>query len=198
MKWNPFRDREAALIMPPFSFDPSQSRFTVQAFATGLLSFVGHSPTFSVRDFRGRLSFESGSMNPMALFLKIRADCLELVGAFSASDRTEIETRMSRDVLQTSAYPEITFEAPAAAASPIGPGRYRARLDGNLSLHGVTRPHPITAELQVLDDALRLLGECPLRLSDYKISPVSALGGTIRLKDELKISFDLIGIREDS
>ena len=30
---------------------PGQSRFTVQAFAAGLLSFLGHSPTFAVRDF---------------------------------------------------------------------------------------------------------------------------------------------------
>ena len=36
-----------------YRFDPSLSRFTVRAFASGLLSFVGHSPTFAVRQFAG-------------------------------------------------------------------------------------------------------------------------------------------------
>jgi polyisoprenoid-binding protein YceI len=180
-----------------YRFDPSQSRFTVQAFATGLLSFAGHSPTFAVRDFRGGLDLDLGSSKVVALELTTRAEGLDLLGNYSASDRREIETRMRRDVLQTSAFPEVTFEAAdVAAAAPIAPGRYRIDLNGRLSLHGVTRPHRIVAELQVLDDALRLLGDCPLRMSEYRISPVTALGGTIRLKDELAVKFDLIGLRE--
>jgi polyisoprenoid-binding protein YceI len=181
-----------------YEFHPGESRFTVQAFATGLLSFAGHSPTFAVRDFRGSLSFEPGSMRDVALELTARAEGLELVGNFSASDRNEIETRMRRDVFETSAYPEIKYEAAGVAVTPITAGRYRVRFDGHLSLHGVTRPHQINAELQVLDEGIRLLGSCTLRLSDYRISPVSALGGTMRLKDEMTLNFDLIGLREGS
>ncbi len=43
-----------------YRLDPGQSRFTVQAFATGLLSFLGHSPTFAVRDFAGAVRFDGG------------------------------------------------------------------------------------------------------------------------------------------
>ena len=39
-----------------FQFDPNQSRFTVRAFATGMLSALGHDPTFAVRDFRGAMA----------------------------------------------------------------------------------------------------------------------------------------------
>jgi hypothetical protein len=34
-----------------YVFDPSVSRFTVQAFATGLLCAFGHNPTIAIRDF---------------------------------------------------------------------------------------------------------------------------------------------------
>jgi hypothetical protein len=38
---------------------------------------------------------------------------------------------------------------------------------------------------------LRATGDFPLRQSDYEIRPVTAAGGTIKLKDELKLSFDI-------
>ena len=181
-----------------YRFDPNQSRLSVRAFATGLLSFAGHSPTFEARDFRGEARFERGGTDGMALELAVDGDHLALVGSFSDSDRREIETRMARDVLQVASYPEITFQAAEISRAPIAPGRSRLRINGQLSLHGVTRDHPVEAELQVLDDALRLLGESSLRLSDFRIAPVTALGGTIRLMDELKLSFDVIGLRESS
>ena len=60
----------------------------------------------------------------------------------------------------------------------------------------MTRPHSVTAEILVFDDGLRLRGENSLRMSDYRIRPVTALGGTIRLKDELELSFDIVGFPE--
>jgi hypothetical protein len=38
---------------------------------------------------------------------------------------------------------------------------------------------------------LRAAGEFSVRQSDYEIRPVSALGGAVKLKDELKLSFDI-------
>ena len=179
-----------------YRFDPTQSRFTVQAFVAGLLSFVGHSPTFRVRDFTGEMSFEGDDLTGTALELTVPSDALDLQDRVSNSNRTEIEGRMQRDVLETAAHHEIKFQAETLDVQPIARDRYRLRADGRLLLHGVTHPHRIDAELQFHEDALRVLGMTRLRLSDHGIRPVTALGGTITLKDELKLSFDLIGLRE--
>jgi hypothetical protein len=40
-------------------------------------------------------------------------------------------------------------------------------------------------------DTLRAAGEFSIRQSDYEIRPASAAGGTVKLKDELKLSFDV-------
>jgi hypothetical protein len=40
-------------------------------------------------------------------------------------------------------------------------------------------------------EILRAVGEFSLRQSDYEIKPVSAVGGAVRVKDELKCSFDI-------
>jgi polyisoprenoid-binding protein YceI len=179
-----------------YSFDKSQGRFNVQAFAAGLLSALGHSPTFDVRDFSGEMRFECDEIRSMVLELTIRADTLELLDKVRDDDRREITDRMRREVLETSTYPTIAYHSGNVSSAPIAPGRFRVRIDGRHTLHGVTNSHPIDAEIQIFGDGIRLLGESSLRLSDYRIKPVTALGGAIKLKDELKVSFDLAGLPE--
>jgi polyisoprenoid-binding protein YceI len=174
-----------------YPFDPPRSRFTVQAFATGLLSSLGHSPTFEVGQFSGDIQFGGGEVKDLALALTIQASSLSLVDRVSASDRLEIETRMQRDVLESSSYPEITYRASVLSETRLGPGHFQLQIVGPLSLHGESRNHTIDVELTVLQDGLFLKGETPLRLSDHRIKPVSALGGAIKLKDELRVAFDI-------
>jgi polyisoprenoid-binding protein YceI len=182
--------------MALYQFDPPHSRFTVQAFATGLLSAFAHSPTFTVGDYRGFLRFDPGQVADLSLELTIRADSIRLVDRVRESDRREIEGRMRSEVLDPSAYPEIAFRAGHAEAEPLGPGQYRLRLGGELSLRGLTRPHRLEAELLIFKDGLRLRGEDSLRMSEFGIKPVTAVAGSIRLKDEVRLSFDLGGLSE--
>ena len=99
---------------------------------------------------------------------------------------------MRRDVLETSAFPEILYQTVETAADPLGDGRFKVFLGGRLTLHGVTQPLGIEGELMIDGDRLRLRGGCMLRLSAYRIRPVRALAGAIQLKDELKVAFDLV------
>ncbi len=179
-----------------YKLDPHQSRFTVQAFATGMLSVFAHSPTFAVHDFAGSVTFDDDAIKGLRLEIVVNAAALQLVDKISLADRSEIEGRMRGEVLETSAYPRITLQASVASVETITRGRYRVRLQGSLSLHGVTHDFAMDAELLIHDDGVRLRGEFPLRLSDYRIKPVTALGGTIKLKDELKLSFDIAGLPE--
>lgn len=181
-----------------YRFDPSLSQFTAQAFATGLLSSFGHSPTFAVPVFQGELRFEGGQIAGLGLDLTVRADSLVLRDKLSESDQREIEERMRRDVLEVAAFPEITYQAADIPADAIGHGEFRLTIDGRLTLHGVTQPLPVGAVLRIFEDGLLLSGECSLCLSNYRIKPVSALGGTIKLKDELFLAFELFAPLEGS
>jgi polyisoprenoid-binding protein YceI len=180
-----------------YRIDPSRSRFTVQAFATGALGLLGHSPTFAVRDSAGALRFEGGQIAGLALELTVKAASLTLEDRVSASDRREIEDRMRRDVLETDRYPEITYRAANPAIEEVARGRFRLRVAGDLSLRGVTRPQPVDADLIVFEDGVQLVGGAPLRMSGYGIRPVTALGGTIRLKDDVRVAFDLAALLEE-
>jgi polyisoprenoid-binding protein YceI len=190
--------REAVRMTPRYRFDPGHSRFTVQAFATGLLSFLGHSPTLAVRDFRGVVEFPDDLIANLRVELTAGAGTLAVTDAVKPSDRREIEERMRADVLETAAFPEITFRAAAVESEKQAPGRYRTVLAGDLALHGVARPLRVGAELAIFADGLRLRGETRLRMSEFAIRTVTALGGTIRLQDEVKLSFDLAALPEPS
>jgi len=175
-----------------YRVDARRSRFVVRAFATGLLSAFGHSPTIAIRDFTGEVQFSPDHLEASSLHLRIKADSLEVTDEVSDKDRREIERQMREEVLETARYPEIVFESTAVAAEKVSEGQYRVRITGNLSLHGVIRECSINAQVIAGGDALRANGEFPLRQSDFSIKPVSAVGGTIKLKDELKFSFDIV------
>lgn len=184
--------------MPRYTFDPSASRFTVQAFASGMLGALGHSPTFAIREFTGELAFQAETLADVAVRLTVAAESLSLTDPVSAKDREEIEGRMRQEVLETGTYPEITFESTSAAADRITGNWYRLQLKGTLRLHGVTGTQAVDAQLRMVDDEARLSGQCSLLLSAYRIKPVTALGGMIKLKDELKLDFELVGRKQEA
>jgi polyisoprenoid-binding protein YceI len=174
-----------------YRVDPGPSRFTVQGFATGLLSVFAHSPTFAVRNFAGEVEFDDGRFEQGRLVLTARSDSLELVDAVRPADRAEIQGRMRGEVLEVGAFPEIRLESADVSARPVAGNRYRLLINGVLALHGVANRQVLEAEMLAFDDGIRVTGETVVRLSDYHVRPVTALGGAIRLRDELRVAFDL-------
>ena len=171
-----------------------ESTFTVQAFAEGLFSAFGHDPVISVRSFNGTARFTPDTFEKAELHLSIDASSLVVANQVKEKDRLEIENTMRRDVLDVQKYPEIKFDSSNVALSRLGAGRYRARLIGDLTLHGVTQRNVwITAEVTISPEMLRAKGEYQLRQTDFKIKPVSVAGGTLKIKNELKCSFDVCG-----
>jgi polyisoprenoid-binding protein YceI len=180
-----------------YVLDPSHSRFTVQAFAQGALSAFAHSPTFAIRTFTGEFRLTPEVTADAEFRLTVQADSLTLADSVSAKDREEIERRMRQEVLETAAYPQIVFQSTEITASKIAEGWYRLGIAGKLSLHGVTNLQRLDAQLRVSEDEIRLSGDCALSQQAYRIKRVSALGGMITVKDELKLTFDLVGHKKD-
>jgi polyisoprenoid-binding protein YceI len=185
-------------VLPRYRMDPTHSRFTVQGFAGGLLSFVAHSPTFAVRDFEGELRWQPDAGVDARLGITVRAGSLELVDKVRAADREDIMERMMREVLEVAAYPQVHLEAEAISTAPVGTDRFRVGITALLTLHGVTIREGIDAELLQYSDGVRLIGTFPLHLSAYRIRPVTALGGAIHLKDQLRVAFDLAAWKEEA
>lgn len=180
-----------------YVLDKSSCKFTVKAFATGMLSALGHSPTFAVRDFAGEASFDPASATGASLVLRIRADSLEVMDDIKSKDRREMESTMNDSVVESAKYPEIVFDSTNVSSNKLSEGRFQVNVSGNLSLHGVTRPLTVPAQLAILGEEFRASGEIAISQSNFGIQPVSVAGGTLKLKDELKFTFDIVARKQD-
>ncbi|MGC2238583.1 MAG: YceI family protein [Pyrinomonadaceae bacterium] len=180
-----------------YKLDASKSAFTVQAFASGFLSGLGHNPVIAIRDFTGEVEFAPETLADASLRLEVNAKSLEVLSDIKEKDKQEIQSTMLEQVLETSRYTEIVFQSTSIAPTRIVPGRYKARIIGDLTLHGVTNKNLwLSAQLTLNENELRAKGDFALNQTAYGIEPVSVAAGALKLKDELKFEFDLVGYQE--
>lgn len=179
-----------------YVLDARASRFTVRASATGVLAAMGHNPVIGIRDFSGEVSFSPATLEGNGFRISIESASLNVQNDIGDKDRREIERLMNEQVLETAKYPEIVYDVPSFTATKMGDALYSAPLNGNLTLHGVTNSQPVTARVAVFGYMLRASGDFTLSQSDYQIKLVSVAGGALKLKNELKLSFEIVARKQ--
>jgi polyisoprenoid-binding protein YceI len=179
-----------------YGIDSGVSRVTVRAFASGFLSGFGHNPVISARDLTGTTDLMDGTLDQAIVRASVKADSLSVENDISDKDRREMQRAMNQEVLEAGKFPDISYECSRVSGNVMGEGQFAFVLEGELTLHGVTRSQAISGRAFLTGDLLRASGEFAVRLSEYKIAPVSAVGGGLKLKDELKISFDVVARKQ--
>jgi polyisoprenoid-binding protein YceI len=159
--------------------DKARSTMTVRVAKTGMLSALGHDHEISAPIGSGAVDTAVGHVD-----LHVHAAALRVADPNgSEKDRQEIQKNMvGPEVLDADRYPEISFRSKSAEKS--GPGWTVA---GELTLHGQTR----LITLQVTERDGHFVGSARLRQSEYGIKPIKVAGGTVRVKDEIRIDFDI-------
>jgi polyisoprenoid-binding protein YceI len=175
-----------------YRIDAGQSNFMVHAFVGGLLSGFGHNHNIVIKDVSGEAQFTDGTVAPASLQMKVRADSLSVTDKVSDGDRQTIEKTMRDEVLEAGKYPDITFKSTKIEATKTPDGSYQARIWGDLTLHGVTHNVLISSQLTFDSKSLRARGEFSLKMTEYSIKPPSVAGGTIKVKDTLKFTFNIL------
>jgi polyisoprenoid-binding protein YceI len=111
--------------------DARASRFTVQAFATGILSAMGHNPKIGIRSFSGEVDFSPETAEGSGFRLSMQANSLSVLDDVPDKDRREMEKMMNEQVLEVAKYPEILYQAEAdehwrqiSATRPLGIWEY--------------------------------------------------------------------------
>jgi polyisoprenoid-binding protein YceI len=175
-----------------YKLDAARSKFVVRAFAGGVLWFKGHDHFVAARDFDGEARLTPGSVNPASLTLTVRAASLvETRDVFTEQQKKIINGELRDIVLEPDKYPEITFKSTEVSAEARG-GVFKVKLGGDLTLRGVTRHVVIPAEVTLEGESLRARGEFEIKRGDFKVPATSAFHGTVRVRDHLKIMFDIV------
>lgn len=172
--------------------DTRTSQFTVQAFASGLISAIAHSPKLAIRDWTGRAQIASGRMEGVSLQVLVKPASLEVLDELPEVDRRELHKVMNREVLETAQFPEITYDSSEIAVDKLKDDLYRLNVRGHLNLHGVSNELNFVAQASVGVDSVRAHGSFTVLQSDYDIRIASIAGGALKLQDELKFSFYVV------
>jgi polyisoprenoid-binding protein YceI len=181
-----------------YTLDASRSKFMAHASRSGLLWFKGKSHHLAASDFSGQVGLTPQSITPASLRLVVKAASLRETGAeFTDQQKQIIDKELKDIVLHPDQYPEIVFQSTNVTAKPAKTGGgYDVRLTGDLTLHGTTRRVEIPATVTLNGDELHAVGTFSIDRDDYKVKATSAFHGFVRVDDDVKFEFDIIGKRQ--
>jgi polyisoprenoid-binding protein YceI len=161
--------------------DRAHSTMTVYVYKTGILAGLAHNHEIEAPISWGEIKDSD------ILSVELRVDSTKLrVLDPEVSDGTRATiqaTMQGAEVLDVNHFPEIHFRS--TEVEPSGADHWV--IHGNLDLHGQT--HPISFEV-VLKDGL-YQGTAVLKQTGFGIAPVKIAGGTVKVKDEVKVAFSI-------
>ncbi|MBV9013780.1 MAG: YceI family protein [Pseudonocardiales bacterium] len=157
------------------TFDAAAVDCRVSVFREGLLTSFGHDVTLKVTN----LSLEVGDDD--GIVADFDPNSLRVATDVSASERKDIEKNAGK-VLEPDKYPKIQFRSASVVREED-----RARIEGDLTLHGVT--NPITVEAR--DDGARWNATIVLDQRKFGIKPFSAMLGGLKIKPEVEVEISI-------
>jgi len=163
------------------ALDTQRSKMTVRVYKSGLFSALGH-------DHEIQAPIESGEINTSARTVTLTVDARKLTVLdpdLAADKRAQVQKDMhSEKVLDSERFHEIRFQSTSVEGGSGGALNVR----GQLTLHGQTQP--VSMEVRQANGAYT--GRAKLKQTAFGITPVSAGGGTVKVKDEVLVEFEIV------
>jgi polyisoprenoid-binding protein YceI len=177
-----------------YAIDTGASRVIIHVDKTGLFSFAGHTHEIAAPAAEGAITVDPDDLSRSSVRLAFDASALKVTGRGEpAGDVPDVQQTMEGPkVLDASRFPRITFTSRRIEMLGRDGTEVRLRVAGDLTLHGVTKPE--TAEVTVTVTHDRVIGKGTLRVkqTDFGIQPVTAGGGTVRVRDEVEVEFTIV------
>jgi len=166
---------------PSQTIDVQRSKMTVYVYKQGLFSFLADNHVIDA-------PIASGSFDPQRRHVEITVDASKmrvLDPRLPADKRSSVQANMvGPQVLEVAKYPVIAFQS----TSIDGSGKGTWKVSGNLQLHGQT--HTATFQVQS-DGAGRFTGSATVRQTEFGITPIKIAGGTVSVKDDVRVDFEI-------
>ena len=163
------------------AIDVERSTITIHVDKAGLFSAAGHEHWVSAPISSGTIR---ESPSPFVEFTVQTAQMtVKPDPKVDAKAQAEIQKDMEDLTLETKRFPQITFRS--STVTKAGDGQWK--VEGALSLHGVTKP--VSLAVKRTGDAYT--ARTVLKQTDFAIKPVSVGGGLIKVKNEVEIDFKI-------
>ena len=161
------------------SIDREHSSLKIHVSKSGFFSAFAHNHEIEAPIVSGEVQ----STGTSSVELRVDARKLRVLDPdISESTRTQIQKTMEGpQVLDAERFPDIHFLSTEVEAK--GADHWMVR--GTLDLHG--QSHLVTVDVTLKDGLYR--GSATFKQTAFGITPVTVAGGTVKVKDELKIEF---------
>ncbi len=165
----------------PTSIDIERSTVTVHVYRSGLLSFASDNHEI-------RAPITSGTLHETQNTVEFVIDTHNmqvLDPKLSADKRSQVQEKMlGPEVLDASRFPEITFRSTRVEQQK---DNNQLSVAGELTLHGHTR----SISVRVVKTPSHYRGSARLKQTEFGIKPISVGAGTVKVKDEVEVEFDV-------
>src|SRR2546425_13133159 len=152
----------------------------------GTLSFDGHS---TLGDFVGTTDSVRGEMTGGPELAAVRGWVEGVVAALrTGNGKRDTDLRKSMEV---DTFPTMRFDLADVVPGATPGDSSTVTLRGRLSIHGVTRDVDIAARVWVAPDTIRVRGDFPLNLKDYRIGGLSKMLGILKMHENIEVHLDL-------
>ncbi|MBE9663906.1 YceI family protein [Mucilaginibacter myungsuensis] len=107
------------------------------------------------------------------------------------SEHASLDKRMYADVKEAK-YPTINYKLTSATIRPAAGGKFLIASKGDLTIAGSTQPISMDVLATVNDSgSITCTGTKKIQLTDYGIKPPSYVMGTMKVRNDLTIQFNL-------
>jgi polyisoprenoid-binding protein YceI len=161
---------------------------------TGVFGFAGHEHEI-ISSVEGTVVADPADLARSSVTLAFDAKSVQVVPSKDepAQDVPEVQAKMAGpDVLDAARFPTITFTSRSVTGKEAARGVWDIQVTGDLSLHGVSRSLTLPLRVEVKDGTLTATGKTVLRHSDFGMKPVSAGGGTVKVKNEIGVDYRIV------
>ena len=179
-----------------YVIDGAKSKMEIHVGKEGAFKAFGHDHLIEAKEISGEAQFDPQKVEESSVRLRIATKSLIAVDpGESEKDGKDVQATMTGEkVLDVAKFREISFASTRVSGAKKLSDGWELTLAGKLKLHGVEKP--VSFPLRVRADGKQLRGEGELSIlqTDYGITPVKAGGGTVKVKDKLKITFTIVAV----
>jgi polyisoprenoid-binding protein YceI len=174
--------------------DAAASSVRIHVGKSGAFSFAGHKHEVVAPALSGEVTADPADLGASRVSLTFETGALKVIPEGEpAGDPPKVEDAMrGPKVLDAARFPQVTFKAQRVTGRETGGGAYDLELAGEIALHGVTRPLTLPVHVEVAGDTLTASGKTVLRHDQFGMQPVSAAGGSVKVKNEIEIEYRIV------
>jgi polyisoprenoid-binding protein YceI len=176
-----------------YNIDPARSKLEVDVFRSGFLKMMGHDHEIAAKIFSGEVRLSPARLEDSSVSLNVESASLVVLDdpGVPEKDRKQVqETMQGAEVLNVKAFPKILFHS-TGLSHPAKTGE-DFTLTGKLNLHGAEKEIAFPVHIHRENNLLRATGAVTVSQTDFGIKPVKVALGAVRVKDQIKVKFNLV------